>query len=40
MGQTSDPETLAIHQKVTPSNNPEAFKQQNAECFIIKPDYT
>jgi hypothetical protein len=27
MGQTSDPETLVIHQKVTPGNNPEDFKQ-------------
>jgi hypothetical protein len=23
MGQTSDPETLVIHQKMTPDNNPE-----------------
>jgi hypothetical protein len=29
IGQTSDPETLAIHQKMTPGNNPEDFKQQN-----------
>jgi hypothetical protein len=28
MGQRSDPETLVIHQKVTPGNNPEDFKQQ------------
>jgi hypothetical protein len=27
MGQTSDPETLVIHQKITPGNNPEDFKQ-------------
>jgi hypothetical protein len=27
MGQTSDPETLVIHQKMTPGNNPEYFKQ-------------
>jgi hypothetical protein len=27
MGQTSDPETLVIHQKMTPGNNPEDFKQ-------------
>jgi hypothetical protein len=27
MGQTSDPETLIIHQKVTPGNNPKYFKQ-------------
>jgi hypothetical protein len=26
MGQTSDPETLVIHQKMTPGNNPEDFK--------------
>jgi hypothetical protein len=26
--QTSDPETLVIHQKMTPGNNPEDFKQQ------------
>jgi hypothetical protein len=28
MGQTSDPETLVIHQKLTPGNNPKKFKQQ------------
>jgi hypothetical protein len=27
MGQKSDPETLVIHQKMTPGNNPEDFKQ-------------
>jgi hypothetical protein len=27
MGQTSDPETLVIHQETTPCNNPEDFKQ-------------
>jgi hypothetical protein len=27
MGQTSNPETLVIHQKMTPGNNPEDFKQ-------------
>jgi hypothetical protein len=27
MGQTSDPETLVIHQKLTPGNNPKNFKQ-------------
>jgi hypothetical protein len=27
VGQTSDPETLVIHQEMTPSNNPEDFKQ-------------
>jgi hypothetical protein len=27
MGQTSDPETFVIHQKMTPGNNPEDFKQ-------------
>jgi hypothetical protein len=27
MGQTSDPETLVIHQEMTPGNNPEDFKQ-------------
>jgi hypothetical protein len=27
MGQTSDPETLVIHQKMTPGNNPEDFMQ-------------
>jgi hypothetical protein len=26
MGQTSDPETLVIHQKLTPGNNPKIFK--------------
>jgi hypothetical protein len=26
-GQTSDPETLFIHQKVTPCNNAESFKE-------------
>jgi hypothetical protein len=28
MGQTSDPETLVVHQKTTPCNNPEDFKQR------------
>jgi hypothetical protein len=28
MGQTSDPKTLVIHQKMTLGNNPEDFKQQ------------
>jgi hypothetical protein len=27
MGQTSDPETFVMRQKMTPSNNPEDFKQ-------------
>jgi hypothetical protein len=27
MGQTSDPETLVIHQNMKPGNNPEDFKQ-------------
>jgi hypothetical protein len=27
MGQTSDPETLVIHQKLKPGNNPKNFKQ-------------
>jgi hypothetical protein len=27
MGQTSDPETLVMHQKMTPGNNTEDFKQ-------------
>jgi hypothetical protein len=27
MGQTSDPETLVIHQKLTPDDNPKNFKQ-------------
>jgi hypothetical protein len=27
MGQTSDPETLVIHQETTPGNNPEDCKQ-------------
>jgi hypothetical protein len=27
LGQTSDPERLVIHQKMTPGNNPEDFKQ-------------
>jgi hypothetical protein len=27
IGQTSDPETLVINQKMTPGNNPEDFKQ-------------
>jgi hypothetical protein len=27
MGQTSDPETLVTHQKLTPGNNPKKFKQ-------------
>jgi hypothetical protein len=28
MGQAFDPETLVIHQEVTPGNNPEDFKQR------------
>jgi hypothetical protein len=28
MGQTSDHETLIIHQKMSPGNNPEDFKQK------------
>jgi hypothetical protein len=32
MGQTSDPETLVIHQKMTPGNNPEDFTT-TAEAF-------
>jgi hypothetical protein len=27
MGQTSDPETLVVHQKLTPGYNPKTFKQ-------------
>jgi hypothetical protein len=27
MGQTSDPETLVIHQQLMPGNNPKNFKQ-------------
>jgi hypothetical protein len=27
MGQKSDPETLVLHQKMTPGYNPEDFKQ-------------
>jgi hypothetical protein len=27
MGQTSDPETLVVHQKLMPGNNPKNFKQ-------------
>jgi hypothetical protein len=27
MGQTSDTETLVMHQKMMPGNNPEDFKQ-------------
>jgi hypothetical protein len=27
MGQTSDPETLVIHQELAPGNNPKTFKQ-------------
>jgi hypothetical protein len=33
MGQTSDPETLVIHQKLTPGNNPKNFKQQDFLSF-------
>jgi hypothetical protein len=33
MGQTSDPETLVMHQKITPSNNPKDFKQQRVSCL-------
>jgi hypothetical protein len=28
MGQTSVPETLVLHQKLTPGYNPKTFKQQ------------
>jgi hypothetical protein len=31
MEQTSDPETLIIHQKLTPGNNPKNFKQHNLD---------
>jgi hypothetical protein len=31
MGQRSDPETLVMHQKMTPGNNPEDFKQHVAD---------
>jgi hypothetical protein len=34
MGQTSDPETLVINQKLTPGNNPQKhFKQQTKRGF-------
>jgi hypothetical protein len=45
MGQTSDPETLVIHQKMTPDNNQEDFKQHLGtqlymewcgQCFILR----
>jgi hypothetical protein len=36
MGQTSDPETLVIHQKLTPGNNPKNFKQKGKYC-VDKP---
>jgi hypothetical protein len=32
MGQTSDPETLIVHQKLTPGYNPKTFKQQKFVC--------
>jgi hypothetical protein len=28
LGQTSDPETLVMHPKMMPGNNPEDFKQR------------
>jgi hypothetical protein len=34
MGQTSDPETLVIHQNLTPGNNPKNFKQQNTGICV------
>jgi hypothetical protein len=33
MGQTSDPETLVIHQKLTPGNKPKNFKQQKYKTW-------
>jgi hypothetical protein len=33
-GQTNDPETLVIHQKMTPGNNPEDFKQHSKRRFL------
>jgi hypothetical protein len=37
MGQTSDPETLVMHQKMTPGNrpNPEDFKQHMTVLFYF-----
>jgi hypothetical protein len=35
MGQRSDPETLVIHQKLTPGNNPKNFKQ-HVQIFVYK----
>jgi hypothetical protein len=37
MGQTSDPETLVIHQETTPGNNPEDFKQHLSFCNFDLP---
>jgi hypothetical protein len=34
MGQTSDPETLVIHQKMTPGN-PEDFKQETFFLYML-----
>jgi hypothetical protein len=35
MGQTSDPETLVIHQKMTPGNKPEDFKQHRVVVLQV-----
>ena len=37
MGQTSDPETLVIHQKVTPGNNPEDFMHISGHPQVHEP---
>jgi hypothetical protein len=37
MGQTSDAETLVIHQKLTPGNNPKKFKQHTLFGFSYWP---
>jgi hypothetical protein len=33
-GQTSDPETLVMHQTMTPGNNPEDFKQYGCHAVL------
>jgi hypothetical protein len=39
MGQTSDPDTLVRHQKLTPGNNPKTFKQQFSVLSTVATDW-
>jgi hypothetical protein len=37
LGQTSDPKTLVIHQKLMPGNNPKNVKQHIVGCLFFGP---